>query len=79
LTPDGPFTKPDSVSIASRETPWAEYVRGFSRGEVVGNPGDLFEIHVRHDFGERAALTLRYPEPENEHTAAHRHPIYFMG
>ncbi len=53
LTPDGPFTKPDSVPLASRETPWAEYVRGFSRGEVVGNPGDLFEIYVRHDFGEQ--------------------------
>ena len=69
LTPDGPFTKPDSVPLASRETPWAEYVRGFSRGEVVGNPGDLFEIYVRHDFGERADLTLRYPDPADEHTA----------
>ena len=79
LTPDGPFTKPDSVPLASRETPWAEYVRGFSRGEVVGNPGDLFEIYVRHDFGERADVALRYPDPADEHTAIDRHPIYFMG
>jgi hypothetical protein len=79
LTPDGPFTKPDSVSLASEETPWAEYVRGFSRGEVVGGPGDVFEIYVRHDFGERADLTLRHPAPADEHTATDRHPIYFMG
>jgi hypothetical protein len=79
LTPDGPFTKPDSVSLASEETPWAEYVRGFSRGEVVGSPGDVFEIYVRHDFGERADLTLRHPAPADEHTATDRHPIYFMG
>src|ERR687893_482744 len=69
LTPDGPFTKPDSVPLASRETPCAEYVRGFSRGEVVSNPGNLFEIYVRHDFGERADLTLRYPDPADGHTA----------
>lgn len=79
LTPDGPFTKPDSVSLASEETPWAEYVRGFSRGEVVGSPGDIFEIYVRHDFGERADLTLRHPAPADEYTATDRHPIYFMG
>ena len=79
LTPDGPFTKPDSVSLASEETPWAEYVRGSSRGEVVGSPGDVFEIYVRHDFGERADLTLRHPAPADEHTATDRHPIYFMG
>jgi hypothetical protein len=79
LTPDGPFTRPDSVPIASTETPSAEYARGFSRGEVLGNPGDVFEIYVRHDFGESTDLTLRSPDPENERTAAERHPIYFMG
>ena len=36
---------------------------------VVGSLGDLFEIYVRHDFGERADLTLRYPDPADEHTA----------
>ncbi len=53
--------------------------RGFSRGEVIGSLGDVFEIYVRRDFGERADLTLRHPDPADEHTATDRHPVYFMG
>ncbi len=79
LTPDAAFTRAASISLASAETPWAEYARGFSRGEVVGSPGDVFEIYVRHSFGERAYLTLRHPDPADEHTVTDRHPIYFMG
>jgi hypothetical protein len=61
----------DSVALGFPENPWAEYARGFTRGEVPAGPGDVFEVCVRHSFGEPAYLTARHP--------AERHPIYFMG
>ena len=79
LTPDTPFSRPDSVSLASQETPWAEYVRGFTRGEMVGDSGDVFEVYVRHAYGERADLTARHSDPEGGRAATGRHPTYFMG
>ena len=79
LTPDAPFSRPDSVSLASRETPWAEYVRGSTRREVSGDPGDVFEVYVRHGYGEHADLTARHSGPEDEHAATCRHTTYFMG
>lgn len=79
LTPDTPFSRPHSASLASRETPWAEYVRGFTRGEMVGGPSDVFEVYVRHAYGERAGLTARHSDPEDVHAATSRHPTYFMG
>lgn len=79
LTPDVPFDRPDSVALDPRETPRAEYVRGFTRGEVVARPGDVFEIYVRQAFGEPAYLTVRHPGSANEDTPDDRHPIYFMG
>lgn len=79
LTPYTPFSRPDSVSIASQETPWVEYVRGFTRGEMVGDPGDVFEVYVSHAYGERADLTARHSDPEDGHAATGQHPTYFMG
>lgn len=79
LTPDRAFDKPDSVALGSRETPWAEYARGFTRGEVVAHPGDLFEIYVRQEFGDLAYLTMRHPGSADENMSDDRHPIYFMG
>lgn len=79
LTPAQAFNRPDSVKLSSRETPWAEYVRGFTRGEVVAHPGDFFEIYVRQEFGEPAYLTMRHPGSADEYVSDDRHPIYFMG
>ena len=79
LTRDQAFNRPDSVALDSRETPWAEYVRGFTRGEVVARPGDVFEIYVRQEFGGPAYLTVRHPGLAAENVSDDRHPIYFMG
>ena len=79
LARDAAFSKPDSVALNSEETPWAEYARGFSRGEVAARAGDVFEVYVRQGFGEPAEMTMRSPEPADGHASADRHPIYFMG
>ncbi len=46
LTRDAAFYGPDSIALGSSETPWAEYARGFTRGEVPAGPGDVFEVCV---------------------------------
>jgi hypothetical protein len=74
LTRDAAFHGPDSVALGSPETPWAEYAQGFTRGEVPAGPGDVFEVRMRHSFGEPTYLTTRHPGPVGE-----GHPIYFMG
>ena len=81
LTREAAFHRPDSVALGSPEPPWSEYARGFTRGEVVAHPGDVFEVCVRHSFGEPAYLTARHPGPAGEGapSPAERHPIYFMG
>jgi hypothetical protein len=79
LTPDRAFNKPASVALDSQETPWAEYARGFTRGEVVACPGDVFAIYVRQEFGEPAYLSARQPGPADENVSDDRHTIYFMG
>ena len=81
LTRDVAFHRPDSVALGFPENPWAEYARGFTRGEVPAGPGDVFEVCVRHSFGEPAYLTARHPGSAGEGapSPAERHPIYFMG
>jgi hypothetical protein len=80
LTPAQAFNRSDSVALGSRETPWAEYVRGFTRGEVGARPGDVFEIYVRQEFGEPAYLSARHPgSADEENVSDDRHPTYFMG
>ena len=79
LTRDQAFNRPDSVALDSRETPWAECGRGFTRGELIARPGDVFEIYARHSFGEPAYLTMHLPGSANEDAPADRHPIYFIG
>jgi hypothetical protein len=79
LTRDGPFRSPDSVVLDSRATPWAEYERGITRGEIIAFPGDVLEIYVRHSFGEPAHLTMRHVCATGKDTPGYRHPIYFMG
>jgi len=79
LTPDQAFNRPDSIAFSSRETLWAEYVRGFTRGEVVACPSDVFEICVRHSFGAPANLTMRQPDFADHSESVDRHPIYFVG
>jgi hypothetical protein len=79
LTREGPFRSPDSVVLDSRATPWAEYERGITRGEIIAFPGDVLEIYVRHSFGEPAHLTMRHVCATGKDTPGYRHPIYFMG
>ena len=81
LTRDAAFHRPDSVALGAPETPWAEYTRGFTRGEVPAGPNDVFEVCVRHSFGEPAYLTMRHPGPAGEGAPSpvERHPIYFIG
>ena len=79
LTRDRAFNRPDCVALDPRETPWAEYVRGFTSGEVAARPGDVFEIHVRQEFGEPACLTARDPGSADGDAPGERHPIFFSG
>jgi hypothetical protein len=79
LTRDMAFHKPDSVALSSPETPWAEYARGFTCRELPASLGDVFEVCVRHSFGEPAYLTVRRPGSAGEDAPAERHPIYFIG
>ena len=79
LTRDRPFRSPDSVALDSQATPWAEYERGITRGEIIAFPGDVLEIYVRHSFGEPAHLTMRHVGATDKDTPDNRCPIYFMG
>jgi hypothetical protein len=79
LTRTQAFNRPESVTLSSPETPWAEYVRGFTGGDVVTIPGNVSEIYVRQEFGEPVYLSARHPCSADESMPDHLYPIYFMG
>jgi hypothetical protein len=79
LTRARAFNSLDSVTLSSLETPWAEYVRGFTGGDVVAIPGNVSEIYVRQEFGEPVYLSARHPCSVDENMPDHLYPSYFMG
>lgn len=80
LTREAPLTRNCfSVALDSRETPQAQFVRGFTPYEIVGGAGDVFEVYIRHDCGEQAYLTLHHADAADGTKLEERHSTYFMG
>jgi hypothetical protein len=74
--------EPDRVTILSERSIWGQVAQRLTvlvEHEVVAATGDIFEVYIRHDCGERAYLSRRRADAADDTKLEERHPTYFMG